>query len=192
MRFAQTYISSGAQRCVPNCSMDPSEWREEISHHPHEEHHWKRPRHVPTWRRSKGLEPGTEVSCCHMHFLELHRLIDSFYVVQKGCGKFWMSLKPTQISKLTPCLPSLFIRDSPLTNPWKQEKMQCTTFDFSTGKLSQEVNLWKSWAWLTLHPVVEFHAIITARLDFARTSRELQCRWYEDCMPELCFTGERQ
>lgn len=165
-RFVQTYITSGVQRCVPNCVMDQSEWREEKSDHPHEKNHWKRPKDVPTWRRSKGLEPGAEVSCCHMHFLEFHRPIESFLCSAKRCGKFWMSLKPTHISKLTLCLPSIFIRDNPLTNSWKQEKVQCTTFNFSMGKLDQEVNLWKSWDLLTLHPVVEFLAIITARLDF--------------------------
>lgn len=96
--------------------------------------------------------------CIFWNFTDLLKV---FLCSAKICSRFWMSLKPTQISKLTLCLPNVFVRDSPLTNPWKQEKMQCTTFNFSIGKLGQKVNLSKSWAWLTLHPVVEFHAIIT-------------------------------
>lgn len=114
-------LTSGAQKCVQVCSMDQSEGREEKPHHPYEKNHWKRAWDVPTWR-SNSLEPEAGASSCHMHFWNSTDLLKVFYVVQKGCGNFWMSLKPTPISKLTPCLPNLFIRDSPLTNPWKQKK----------------------------------------------------------------------
>lgn len=60
---------------------------------------------IPTWRRSKGPEPEAGVSGCHMHFLELHRPIESFVSYAKRMWQFLNVVEANssfQVNSLSP------------------------------------------------------------------------------------------